>query len=171
MSVNEVKINRAEIPFELRGTGPPTSRTFVIGDEDHTLGNALRHVLIRDPRVAFAGYCVPHPSEPVVHLRVQTHASAAGTSKNGGRTEEEEDSDEEEIVGGLTAAPFTAMDALKDACQTLAQQCEYVLEQLEIAMPEVKVDRERLKRLEEDMFLEKGKEEGEDDEVMEDLEE
>ena len=32
-------------------------------------------------------------------------------------------------------------------------------------MPEVRVDRERLKRLEEDMFLEKGKgsEEGEDD--------
>ncbi|KAL7474551.1 hypothetical protein ACHAW6_000523 [Cyclotella cf. meneghiniana] len=176
MSVNEVKIKRAEIPFELRGTGPPTSRTFVLGDEDHTLGNALRHVLIRDPRVSFAGYCVPHPSEPVVHLRVQTNASAGGGARKSAGRAAEEDSDEEEIVGGLAeeaSAPLTAVDALKDACRTLAQQCEYVLEQLEIAMPEVRVDRERLKRLEEDMFLEKGKgsEEGEDDEVMEDLEE
>ncbi|KAL3776184.1 hypothetical protein HJC23_008221 [Cyclotella cryptica] len=174
-------------PFELRGTGPPTSRTFVLGDEDHTLGNALRHVLIQDPRVNFAGYCVPHPSEPVVHLRVQTNATATsgGVSgrKNHGRSgrneEDDDDSDEEEIVGGLTeegSTSFTAIDALKDACRTLSQQCEYVLEQLEVAMPEVRVDRERLKRLEEDMFLEKEKpgemdeEEGEE-ELMEDMEE
>ena len=73
MSVNEVKIKRAAKAFELRGTGPDTSRTFVLGDEDHTLGNALRHVLINDARVDFAGYCVPHPSEPVVHIRVQSN--------------------------------------------------------------------------------------------------
>ncbi|KAL9180848.1 hypothetical protein ACHAXT_011301 [Thalassiosira profunda] len=73
MSVNEVKIKRAETAFELRGTGPDSSRTFVLGDEDHTLGNALRHVLINDARVDLRGmYCVPHPSEPVVHVRVQT---------------------------------------------------------------------------------------------------
>jgi len=43
MSVNEVKIKRADKEFEIRGTGPPTSRTFVLGNEDHTIGNALRH--------------------------------------------------------------------------------------------------------------------------------
>ncbi|KAL3803697.1 hypothetical protein HJC23_003751 [Cyclotella cryptica] len=126
-----------KLPPNIRGTGPPTSRTFVIGDEDHTLGNALRHVLIQDPRVNFAGYCVPHPSEPVVHLRVQTNATATSGGVSGrimddrvGNEEDDDDSDEEEIV----------------------EQCEYVLEQLEVAMPEVRVDRERLKRLEEDMF-------------------
>ena len=50
MSVNEVKIKRVATDSELRGTGtgPDTSRTFVLlGDEDHTLGNAPRHVLIK----------------------------------------------------------------------------------------------------------------------------
>jgi DNA-directed RNA polymerase I and III subunit RPAC2 len=150
MSVNEVKIKRAETAFELRGTGPPTSRTFVLGDEDHTLGNALRHVLIKDERVNFAGYCVPHPSEPVVHIRVQTN----GAPKSGGGATG--DSSDEEIVDGEGQDQLTAIDALKDACHTLAQQCDFVLEQLEIAMPEVKVDKERLQRLEEEMFKDKG---------------
>ncbi|EED90284.1 small RNA polymerase, partial [Thalassiosira pseudonana CCMP1335] len=83
-----------------------TSRTFVLGDEDHTLGNALRHVLINDARVDFAGYCVPHPSEPVVHLRVQTNEK-----------------------------PLTAIEALKEACSTLSKQCDFFLEQLENEMP------------------------------------
>eukprot|EP00956_Cyclotella_meneghiniana_P042084 scaffold248349_cov76-Cyclotella_meneghiniana.AAC.5 len=159
MSVNEVKIKRAEAAFELRGTGPPTSRTFVLGDEDHTLGNALRHVLLNDTRVNFAGYCVPHPSEPVVHIRVQTNPDCKKNKSSDG------DSDDEEIVGEMmSSGKLTAIDALKDACNTLSEQCDYVLEQLEIAMPEVKADKERLKRLEEDMFKDK---DDEDDDGME----
>jgi len=140
MSVNEVKIKRAATAFELRGTGPATSRTFVLGDEDHTLGNALRHVLINDARVDFAGYCVPHPSEPVVHVRVQSalrpvkrRASAAG---------------DEEIEGD--EGPLTAIEALKEACGTLSGQCDMVLQSLEEAAPEVKGDRERMDRLAEE---------------------
>ena len=124
MSVNEVKIRPAPVKFELRGTGPPTSRTFVIGDEDHTLGNALRHVLINDGRVDFAGYCVPHPSEPVVHVRVQTAAGGEeGNSSN-----------------------ITAVQAVKEACETLEKQCDFVLEELEKALPEVREDREWMER-------------------------
>ena len=122
MSVNEVKIKRAETAFELRGTGPHTSRTFVLGDEDHTLGNALRHVLINDARINFAGYCVPHPSEPVVHLRVQTservpkRSVAAITSGVGGG--------EEMVIGAAStsSSPLTAIEALKEACTTLSDQ-------------------------------------------------
>ena len=46
MSVNEVKLKRVEDAklFTIKGTGPATNRTFAIGNEDHTLGNALRHV-------------------------------------------------------------------------------------------------------------------------------
>ena len=124
MSVNEVKIRPAPVKFELRGTGPPTSRTFVIGDEDHTLGNALRHVLINDGRVDFAGYCVPHPSEPVVHVRVQTAAGGEeGNSSN-----------------------ITAVQAVKEACETLEKQCDFVLEELEKALPEVREDREWMEK-------------------------
>lgn len=125
MSVNEVKIRPAPVKFELRGTGPPTSRTFVIGDEDHTLGNALRHVLINDGRVDFAGYCVPHPSEPVVHVRVQT-AAAGGEEGNSNN--------------------ITAVEAVKEACETLEKQCDFVLEELEKALPEVREDREWMEK-------------------------
>ncbi len=150
MSVNEVKIKRAPTAFELRGTGPPTSRTFVLGDEDHTLGNALRHVLINDARVDFAGYCVPHPSEPVVHLRVQSSTvTATKASEDDGMIEKGE--------GG--GQPLTAIESLKGACATLSGQCDLVLRELERAAPEVKEDRERMERLaEEDRMNEEGEE-------------
>jgi DNA-directed RNA polymerases I and III subunit RPAC2 len=47
------------------------SATFQFHSEDHTLGNALRYMLAKKPTVQFAGYCVPHPSEPVMNVRVQ----------------------------------------------------------------------------------------------------
>jgi DNA-directed RNA polymerases I and III subunit RPAC2 len=115
MSVNEVKLKKAPITFQVRGSGPPTSRTFAIGDEDHTLGNATRHILMQDNRVAFAGYSVPHPSEPIMHIRVQTKPDTG----------------------------CTAIEALKDACGTLHSQCQLVLERLEELLPEVKEDRLR----------------------------
>ena len=141
MSVNEVKIKRAAKAFELRGTGPDTSRTFVLGDEDHTLGNALRHVLINDARVDFAGYCVPHPSEPVVHIRVQSNTivpprgggggggGANGSGRGGDR--------DEEIIGDYDGHPLTAIEALKESCTTLTSQYDMVLEKLMEAAPEV----------------------------------
>ena len=111
MSVNEVKIKKSAVPLQIRGTGPLTSRTFVIGNEDHTLGNALRHVLVQNAKVGFAGYSVPHPSDPVVHIRVQANE------------------------------PNTAVSALQEACETLSKQCDIVLEKLEQRLPEVKQDR------------------------------
>ena len=141
MSVNEVKIKRAPTAFELRGTGPPTSRTIVLGDEDHTLGNALRHVLMNDARIDFAGYCVPHPSEPIVHLRIQSNTNT---------TERQ---------------PLTAIEALKEACATLASQCDVVLEKLIDAAPEVKEDCERMERIreEEELRINDDDEEEDDD--------
>eukprot|EP01087_Luapelamoeba_hula_P024469 TRINITY_DN9325_c0_g1_i1.p2 TRINITY_DN9325_c0_g1~~TRINITY_DN9325_c0_g1_i1.p2 ORF type:complete len:102 (+),score=16.52 TRINITY_DN9325_c0_g1_i1:433-738(+) len=46
--------------------------TCVFLNEDHTLGNALRYVLMKNPEVEFAGYSVPHPNEPKMNLRLQT---------------------------------------------------------------------------------------------------
>ncbi|XP_063880482.1 DNA-directed RNA polymerases I and III subunit RPAC2-like isoform X2 [Scylla paramamosain] len=61
-------------------TGPSQddyNRTFVINDEDHTLGNALKHIIMQDPAVEFCGYTVPHPMERKIHVRVQTHSTPA----------------------------------------------------------------------------------------------
>ena len=40
--------------------------------EDHTIGNLLRHQLLKNPEVIFAGYKVPHPLERSVEVRSQT---------------------------------------------------------------------------------------------------
>merc|ERR1712059_82756 len=49
-----------------------TCRTFIFHKESHTLGNALRSMLLLNPRVLFAGYTIPHPAEDHMHLRIQT---------------------------------------------------------------------------------------------------
>jgi len=157
MSVNEVKIKRADKEFEIRGTGPPTSRTFVLGNEDHTIGNALRHVLINDARIDFAGYCVPHPSEPAVHIRVQSNEHALKKSNN----------DDEMVDDNDDRGPLTAIEALKESCATLSNQCDLVLKALEVAAPEVKEDRERMERMQEEENRKAAEEERETEGVEE----
>lgn len=49
-----------------------TKATFVIVNEDHTLGNCIRYCLTCNPDVTFAGYSVPHPAEPKLNMRIQT---------------------------------------------------------------------------------------------------
>ncbi|KAI8925052.1 DNA-directed RNA polymerase [Entophlyctis helioformis] len=51
------------------------SATFCILNEDHTLGNALRYVIMKNPAVTFCGYTIPHPSEYQINLRIQTDGS------------------------------------------------------------------------------------------------
>jgi DNA-directed RNA polymerase I and III subunit RPAC2 len=123
MSVNEVKMKKA-VPFTVRGSGPAQNRTFAIGNEDHTLGNALRHVLLQNSKVEFAGYSVPHPAEPVVHVRVQTKEQT------------------------------TATEALLEACETLYKQCDFVISRIEAKLPEITKDRaeieEKLRSMQEE---------------------
>ncbi|POY74851.1 hypothetical protein BMF94_2124 [Rhodotorula taiwanensis] len=47
--------------------------TFCILEEDHTLGNLLRWMLMKNPSVEFCGYSAPHPSEAKIHIRVQMY--------------------------------------------------------------------------------------------------
>lgn len=166
MSVNEVKLRKAEIEFEVRGTGHAGSRTFAIGDEDHTLGNCLRHVLIQNQKVAFAGYSVPHPSEPIVHLRVQTAKGSAnaGSGSDSSRRRRRAADENEMDVDAEGDDRMTAVDALKEACQTLSDQCDFVLDAVEEALPEVKEDRERIEKL----ALTRGHDDDEDEEVDDD---
>ncbi|XP_042336463.1 DNA-directed RNA polymerases I and III subunit RPAC2-like isoform X2 [Sceloporus undulatus] len=46
--------------------------TFVLHDEDHTLGNSLRYMIMKDPEVEFCGYSITHPSESKINFRIQT---------------------------------------------------------------------------------------------------
>eukprot|EP00049_Salpingoeca_infusionum_P025364 m.18848 g.18848 ORF g.18848 m.18848 type:complete len:155 (+) comp7953_c1_seq2:252-716(+) len=70
--------------------------TFVIGNESHTLGNALKWMLNKDPRVVFCGYSVPHPSDRKINVRVQTDGE------------------------------HKAVDVLKDALENLLRVCDVI---------------------------------------------
>ncbi|XP_061542446.1 DNA-directed RNA polymerases I and III subunit RPAC2 isoform X2 [Phycodurus eques] len=48
------------------------SVTFVMHDEDHTLGNSLRYMIMKDESVEFCGYTITHPSESKINFRIQT---------------------------------------------------------------------------------------------------
>ncbi|KAI8850548.1 DNA-directed RNA polymerase, partial [Chytridium lagenaria] len=55
----------------------PNAALFTILKEDHTLGNILRMQLLKNPKVLFSGYKVPHPLEHTFVLKVQTTPDAA----------------------------------------------------------------------------------------------
>ena len=95
----------------------------------------VKQILIQNQKVEFAGYSVPHPSEPIVHIRVQTHD------------------------------PTTAVQALQESCETLHEQCEYVIQQLESKLPEVREDSDALQKKMEEMLEEEDDED--DDDMME----
>ncbi|CAH2355837.1 DNA-directed RNA polymerases I and III subunit RPAC2 [[Candida] railenensis] len=49
--------------------------SFQVIDEDHTLGNALRYIIMKNPEVEFCGYSIPHPSENKLNIRIQTYGN------------------------------------------------------------------------------------------------
>ncbi len=71
-ALNAKKIERLNIAEQ----DPVGCATFVIRNEDHTLGNLLRWMIMQDQNTEYCGYSVPHPSEAKIHLRIQ---SANGT--------------------------------------------------------------------------------------------
>lgn len=74
--------------------------SFQIAHEDHTLGNALRYFINKNPDVEFCGYTIPHPSEALMNLRIQTWEDT-GT---------------------------TAFDALRKGLEDLMEACDVVTE-------------------------------------------
>ena len=59
------------------------SATFAIWEEGHTLGNALRHLIMQNPEVDLCGYSIPHPSEDKLHLRIQGKTAAIDILRKG----------------------------------------------------------------------------------------
>ncbi len=73
--------NAPEKPVEaqkLKIQGDLSNATFSFLDEDHTLGNLLRNQIVKNKYVEFCAYSVPHPSEPILNIRVQVAESADG---------------------------------------------------------------------------------------------
>ncbi|KAI9646705.1 RNA polymerase subunit AC19 [Ciborinia camelliae] len=57
-----------------------TAASFEFKKEDHTLGNALRYIIMKKyvgPDVEFCGYSIPHPSEELMNVRIQTYTMPA----------------------------------------------------------------------------------------------
>ncbi|XP_017275152.1 DNA-directed RNA polymerases I and III subunit RPAC2 [Kryptolebias marmoratus] len=50
--------------------------TFVMHDEDHTLGNSLRYMIMKNLDVEFCGYTITHPSESKINFRIQTRGGS-----------------------------------------------------------------------------------------------
>jgi DNA-directed RNA polymerases I and III subunit RPAC2 len=74
MSVNDHRTQPTDEIFEVKRGPSDLSSTFIFGNEDHTLGNALRYVLMQRTETEFCGYSVPHPYEPKMNVRLQTAA-------------------------------------------------------------------------------------------------
>ena len=70
----EDEIDREKIKILPQATSEDgTSASFQILEEDHTLGNPLRYIIMKNPQVEFCGYSLPHPSENLLNLRIQTY--------------------------------------------------------------------------------------------------
>ena len=65
--VTQLKINRGK---DIDLVNQPYSATYAFYDEDHTLGNCLRNQIVKNKYVEFCAYSVPHPSEPIVNVRI-----------------------------------------------------------------------------------------------------
>jgi DNA-directed RNA polymerase I and III subunit RPAC2 len=71
MSVNDQRTAPATEEFTVLEGEDEYAATFVFGNEDHTLGNCLRHTLMQKRETEFCGYSVPHPYEPKMNVRLQ----------------------------------------------------------------------------------------------------
>ncbi|KAF9480608.1 RBP11-like subunits of RNA polymerase [Pholiota conissans] len=61
----------------LKSSPDLSAATYQIHDESHTIGNSLRWMIMKNPKVEFCGYSVPHPSENVINIRIQMYDNAS----------------------------------------------------------------------------------------------
>ena len=54
--------------------------TFIILLEDHTLGNIVKMMLLRNPKVRYVAYRKPHPLENKIEIRIQTNGEITPTN-------------------------------------------------------------------------------------------
>ena len=86
-TVNDFKQEKTTQIFDIQEGQDEFSSTFIFGNEDHTFGNPLRHILMQKTETDFCGYSVPHPYEPKLNLRLQTKDEPAINVLFGGLTD------------------------------------------------------------------------------------
>lgn len=110
----EIEEAPLEKKLEIESSGSEYSSTFILREEDHTIGNALRHVLAEDQRIELVGYSIPHPLENKLHIRIQTlEKNPDGSATN-----------------------FHAVDGLKAGCQELKDRGAILIDTFERALSE-----------------------------------
>ncbi|KAH8673813.1 DNA-directed RNA polymerase [Xylariales sp. PMI_506] len=57
-----------------------TAASFEFLEEGHTMGNALRYIIMKNPEVEFCAYAIPHPSEAKMNIRIQTYDTTTATA-------------------------------------------------------------------------------------------
>ncbi|KAI2642698.1 DNA-directed RNA polymerase [Xylaria nigripes] len=79
---NEVVEEDEEEPQRVRilPGSTSTAASFEFLREGHTLGNALRYIIMKNPDVEFCAYAIPHPSEEKMNLRIQTYDTTTATA-------------------------------------------------------------------------------------------
>ncbi|KMZ63474.1 DNA-directed RNA polymerase [Zostera marina] len=60
------------------------SFTFSLVNEDHTLANAVRFTLNQNPMVELCAYSIPHPSDNIVNIAIQSTDKSAKAVFNDG---------------------------------------------------------------------------------------
>ena len=96
------------LQYHQPSTHPPVlhPHAAVCAGEDHTFGNTIRYILATQPTTDFVGYSIPHPSEHVIHLRLQTKQND------------------------------TVRHAMSNACTLLERLCDVMLERFDSAVEE-----------------------------------
>lgn len=72
VEVEEAIVPADKIEIVSGSNSDPTCMTFCFKEEDHTLGNSLRHMIMKNPSVDYCGYSIPHPSEAKMNVHIQT---------------------------------------------------------------------------------------------------
>ena len=70
-SANDIRQIQTDEVFDVEEGQDEFSCTYIFGNEDHTFGNSLRHVLMQRAETEFCGYSVPHPYDPKLNMRLQ----------------------------------------------------------------------------------------------------
>ena len=73
--VEEIEYDADKIKMLPGASEDGSSASFQILEEDHTLGNALRYIIMKNPEVEFCGYSIPHPGENKMNIRIQTYGN------------------------------------------------------------------------------------------------
>ncbi|GAA5928191.1 DNA-directed RNA polymerase core subunit RPC19 [Sporobolomyces koalae] len=102
-----------------------TQATYCILEEDHTIGNLLRWMLMKNPAVEFCGYSAPHPSEAKIHLRIQMYDGKSSLDALNEALDNVEQMTEtilEQYTATLAAGDFARVEAPAYDFETVNQQ-------------------------------------------------